>query len=292
MPGDMVNVPFLGNQRKEYLIAGGVVAVGYLVWKRRSAAKSSAAAGAASTAAPGATGPGTFVGYDATGAPVYQNAQGQDVDANGNPDTLVTPVGTAGGGAFVNPAPITVSGAQGGGAGSAPQTDQAWTSAVEQDLTGIGYDPQAVATALAQYLASQPLDSNQVTIIRTAWAYEGRPPQHPSLPIVQQQSGGNPPSGGGGGGTGGGGGNKPLKPGTVLQLPWMVQSGQSWQSIAKQAETSVANVQASNPGVTTLKPGQVIHIPWMVQSGQTLQSIATQTLLNTDQVQQAVNAAG
>ena len=160
----MVNVPFFGDQRKEYLIAGGAVVAGYLgykAWKKRA----SGATPAAGAGAPGGTNAlGTFVGYDATGAPVYQNAQGQDVDANGNPDTVVTPVGVTGGG-YSNPAPITVSGAQGtGDAGSAPQTDEAWTAAVEQDLTGIGYDPQAVATAIAQYLASQPLTSAQVTI--------------------------------------------------------------------------------------------------------------------------------
>lgn len=267
----MVNVPFFGQQRKEYLIAGGAVAAGYLgykAWKKRGAASAPAATTAAG-AAGGTAGMGTFVGYDATGAPVYENASGQDVDANGNPDTVVTPVGTTGG--YQNPAPITVSGAQGGGAGSSPQTDEAWTQAVEADLTGIGYDPQTVATALAQYLASQPLTSAQITIIRTAWAYEGRPPQHPSLPTIAQQ---NPPSGGGGGG--GGGTQKKLPPvGTVIQVDYLVQgSGQSWNSIAAKYGISGAHLAENNGKAATSTPTGVIKVPVLIKAGMTAASIA------------------
>lgn len=273
---DVVNVPFFGDQRKEYLLAGGVVAGGYLIW-RVVKKRSSAVASAGNTGAGAAAGMGTFVGYDATGAPVYENASGQDVDANGNPDTLVTPVGTAGGGGYSNPAPITVSGPQGGGAGSAPQTDQAWTAAVEQDLTGIGYDPQAVATALAQYLASQPLTSAQVTIIRTAWAYEGRPPQHPALPIVQQPA---PPAGGGGGG----GTAKKLPPvGTVIQVDYLVQgSGQTWKSIGEKHGISDQHLANNNNKPVTSAPTGIIKVPVLIKPGMTADSIAHDFGISTD----------
>jgi hypothetical protein len=264
--GDVVNVPFFGEQRKEYLIAGGAVAAGYLGWKalkKRGSGAPSTGAGALS----GTAAQGTFVGYDATGAPVYQNASGQDVDANGNPDTVVTPAGTAGGG-YTNPAPITVSGTQNTGAGSAPQTDQAWTQAVEADLTGVGYDPQTVATAVAQYLASQPLTAAQITIIRTAWAYEGRPPQHPNLPTIAQQ---NPPAGGGGGGT-----QKKLPAvGQVIEVDYLVQgTGQSWNSIAAKYGISGAHLAQNNGKAVTTTPTGVIKVPVLIKPGMTAASIA------------------
>jgi hypothetical protein len=130
---------------------------------------------------------------------VFLDANGNVVDANGNPDTIATPLGSPTGATngYVNPAP---SGAVGLPAtGVAPTTDEQWTAAVQQDLEGIGYDPQVVATAIANYLASQSLTAAQVTIIRTAWAYEGRPPQHPNLPIVQSTGTTPPPSGNPGG---------------------------------------------------------------------------------------------
>lgn len=186
---DEVNVPFIGNQRKEYLLVGGAAVAGYVLyryWKARSAGTSTASTTAAATPAVG-----TLLGYDAGGNPVYQGASGP-VDANGNPDTVVSTT-TAGTGAYSNPAGDSGStSSSGSSAGSAPQTDEQWTAAVESDLSNIGYDPQTVATALALYLSSQALTSAQVTIIRTAWAYEGRPPQHPSLNIVQGGTGTSP----------------------------------------------------------------------------------------------------
>jgi hypothetical protein len=179
---DTVNVPFLGNQRKEYLLAGGGVAVlyfGYKWYKGRSSGTAGAAG--AGTAGAGTAGQGVYAGTDASGAPVYTNTAGQTVDANGNPDTVANPAGTAGGG-YQNPAPITGTGLP--PTGTAPANDQQWTAAVEQDLQNLGYDPQAVATAVALYLASQPLTADQVNMIRQAWAFEGRPPDHPSLSTI------------------------------------------------------------------------------------------------------------
>lgn len=73
-------------------------------------------------------------------------------------------------------------------------TDAQWTQAAESALSGL-YDPSTVITALGSYLAGQPLTADQQIIVRAAWAIEGKPPEHPSLPIVPVQS---PPASGGG----------------------------------------------------------------------------------------------
>lgn len=284
MAGDTVNVPFLGDQKKEYLIAGGAVAIGYLVYRRFKGASASAATGAAGATAT-STGLGTFAGYDATGAPVYTNAAGATVDANGNPDTVVTPVGVGGSG-YSNPAPITVSGTQDTGAGSAPTTDQAWTQAVVQDLTGLAYDPQAVSTAIALYLNSQPLDTTQQMMIRTAWAYEGRPPQHPNLPIVPVQS---PPTTGGGGGT-----TTTLptvKPGMSLSVPYNVAPGQMAATAAKFG-ISEAHLLSVNPGKTGNETTTVVvNVPYLTTSADSLASLAAKFGISEQHMAQYIPAS-
>lgn len=159
MADAQVEVPGLGPMNKN-LVYGGVGAAALYVGYRWYRAKS---------APPAAAGPA-----DGTGSP--------DAAGLGAPG-----VGAPGATPYINPAPNRLGGASSGSstAGSAPQTDQAWTAAVVQDLQNLGYNPQAVAGAVAAYLASQPLTSDQVTIIRQAWAYEGRPPGHPALNIVQ-----------------------------------------------------------------------------------------------------------
>lgn len=149
-----VDVPGVGGVDKRYVLAAVGTAGAYVVyrwWKARSAPV---------PAAPGAASADTAPAADA-----------------------------GGGGAYVNPAP----GAGGGSAsfdagtahGSAPTSDQAWTAAITADLTNLGYNPQTVAEALAAYLAHQSLTDAQVTIVRLAWAFEGRPPGEPNLAIVQ-----------------------------------------------------------------------------------------------------------
>ncbi len=281
---DTVNVPFLGDQKKEYLLAGGAVALGYLVYRRYKGGGATSAVGGATATS---TGLGTFAGYDATGAPVYTNAAGQTVDANGNPDTVVTPVGVGGG--YSNPAPITVSGTQDTGAGSAPTTDQAWTAAVVQDLTGLAYDPQAVSAAVALYLGSQPLDTTQQLMIRTAWAYEGRPPQHPQLPIVPVQSppgGGKPPPGGPPVST-----LPTIKPGESLMIPYNVAPGQMG-AVAAKFGISQAHLLSANPGVTGKETSiVVVNVPYLTSSADSLASLAAKFGISQQHLAQYVPAS-
>lgn len=78
-------------------------------------------------------------------------------------------------------------------------TDAAWTQKVISDLEALGWNGQTVATALALYLSGQGLTTDQELIVRAAWSVEGKPPEHPSLPILPVQS--PPTAGGGSGGT-------------------------------------------------------------------------------------------
>lgn len=155
-----VQVPGIGAVDKRYVYGGAAAAatfVGWKWWQARSspvAAPGLASEGTAPDASYGAPGVGASSGTYSNPAPGRLGGGGATYDA-----------GTA--------------------SGSAPKTDQAWTQAVVTDLQNLGYNPQAVSVALAAYLASQQLTADQVTIIRQAWAFEGRPPGNPNLGIQQ-----------------------------------------------------------------------------------------------------------
>ena len=96
-------------------------------------------------------------------------------------DTTTGTVGGAGG--FVNPAPVFTAPST-STAPSPPTTNTDWVNRVTNDLSNQGYDPQFVGTTLGLYLSHQPLTSDQASLVRTAWAYEGYPPENPGLAIV------------------------------------------------------------------------------------------------------------
>lgn len=256
--------------RQWYIIAGvGAAYVGYRWYKAKST-------GTTSTTSTAST-PGTLAGTDANGNPVYLNSSGQYVDANGNPDVVAQMGASSLGESYVNPNPTagsTLNSPTGG-----PSTDEQWTADVVQDLENQGYDGPTVSTAIALYLSSQPLTPDQVTIIRTAWAYEGRPPGEPNLPIIQASST-TTTSGGGSTGTSGGttgvGGVTALTPGQVVQVPTQFTPGQpTWAAIAKKAGISVQHLQENNPTVTQAN-GAVLNVPVLVTGTATWQSIASQ----------------
>ena len=72
-------------------------------------------------------------------------------------------------------------------AGTQPATNAAWSQYVEQQLSAIGYDPQTIAAAVGAYLAQLPLTSDQASLIQTALAECGPPPQG-SYSIITQGS--------------------------------------------------------------------------------------------------------
>lgn len=56
-------------------------------------------------------------------------------------------------------------------------SNSAWAQAATAGLTDVGYDGPTVSTALGAYLTGTPVTSAQATIINTAIAEYGRPPQ-------------------------------------------------------------------------------------------------------------------
>lgn len=99
-------------------------------------------------------------------------------------DPSVDPAGLigdpAGGGSFVNPAPSgavpdpTVQ--------AAPRTNAEWSQRVTEALA-FSFDGAMIQTVLGKYLDRQGLTTSEQLLIRTAWAFEGRPPEG-TYPIV------------------------------------------------------------------------------------------------------------
>lgn len=175
MAGEEVQVPAVGGVPKKVVIGVGaalVVFVAYKWWQSRSSGST------ATPYDPNAIDPQTGLTY---GAEAMQAA------------------------GYVNPAPVSDTSSSTTGAPSPPTTDTDWVNRVVADLGNLGMDPGVVSTALSLYLTSQQVTADQASIIRQAWAWEGKPPQHPTLPILLTTDTGTP----GGGGGGGGGGTPP-----------------------------------------------------------------------------------
>lgn len=93
-------------------------------------------------------------------------------------------------GADVTVDPATGAGEEGGGRPLSPppggtvdltegtiSTNEQWANRAVERLSEVGYEPGFVATAVGKYLARQPLNPDEVDVVRTAWALIGRPPQ-------------------------------------------------------------------------------------------------------------------
>jgi hypothetical protein len=59
-------------------------------------------------------------------------------------------------------------------------TNSRWSAVVTEDLGMLGYEPGFVGATLGKYLSNQPLKSDEAELIRTAWAYRGKPPEGPT----------------------------------------------------------------------------------------------------------------
>lgn len=91
------------------------------------------------------------------------------------------------GGAYVNPRPVTSTVDQ---TGDAIDTNPEWTAAVTARLSTMFYDSQFIATTLGKYLSRQPLTTDEADLVRTAWAFEGKPPEGPDS-FTLTNTGGN-----------------------------------------------------------------------------------------------------
>lgn len=81
------------------------------------------------------------------------------------------------GGAYSNPRPVTstVDGTDPG----AITTNTQWSARVTEKLGQLGYDSAFLSATIGAYLARQQLTADQGELIRTAWAYAGKPPEGP-----------------------------------------------------------------------------------------------------------------
>lgn len=168
-----------GKEVPNWAVYGGVgVAVvgGVLWWRNRS---SSSTASSATTAAtdPNLIDPATGIPYADETAGSLSGSSGLSGLGFGFPTSDITG--------------STLS------AGTSFTTNAQWAQAVEAGLTGLGYDAQAVGSAVGKFLLNQPLTSDQVTIVQTAVAEYGPPPVG-TFAIIAGGAAPPPPPGGGG----------------------------------------------------------------------------------------------
>jgi Fibronectin type III domain len=183
----MADNPFKGLSKGQKVAVGvGGAVVVFMVY--RSYSKAKAASASASTATdPNATDPNANI--DPTTGYPYGSVQDTSALASGVGAGAGTGYDPNAG--YYNPVPT----------GSSPASNAAWSQYVEQQLTSIGYDPQAVSAAIGRYLANLPLTPDQATIVQVALAEAGPPPQG-SYSIIT--SGSSAPAGSGSGGGSGG----------------------------------------------------------------------------------------
>lgn len=151
-----VQVPGVGQVPRKYALMGGAVVGGiaiYAYWKHRGSASSTATT--PSTVDPNAVDPLTGLTYGAE--------QSAGLSASGN---YVNPNPNASGSNTQNTTGVT--------------TNSQWTQAVVEALGNLGYDTTFVSTTLGKYLDKVALSQDEASLVRTAWAYEGYPPQGPN----------------------------------------------------------------------------------------------------------------
>jgi hypothetical protein len=177
-----------GKEIPNWAVYGGVgVAVvgGVLWWRNRSGTASSATTAAAD---PNLIDPATGIPYADETAGSLSGSSGASGLGFGFPTSDITGSSLSVGTSFT--------------------TNAQWAQAVEAGLTGLGYDAQAVGSAVGKYLLNQPLTSDQVTIVQTAVAEYGPPPVG-TFAIIAGGAAPPPPPGGGGTPPPGGGGGTP-----------------------------------------------------------------------------------
>jgi hypothetical protein len=95
---------------------------------------------------------------------------------------------------FVNPHPVqSVIDTTGG----AITTNPGWVAAVTEKLSSM-FELDFIGNVLGKYLSNQPLTSDEASLVRTAWAYQGKPPEGPGT--ITLTGGGSTPGTGGGAG--------------------------------------------------------------------------------------------
>jgi PASTA domain len=162
--------PKMNNKKKYTLFAvGGIGGLGLVLWYRKHSASSSS-----STDTSGTDTSTADSGIDpSTGIP-YADEYGGDTGAYG-----VTP------GAEGTYDPLTgqyIPGYGTTGQVTTIATNAEWAQAAITTLTGEGYDPATVTTAIGLFLAGQALTQNQYDIVTAAIGVEGNPPSSVTPP--------------------------------------------------------------------------------------------------------------
>lgn len=229
---DTVDIPQVGPVQKKTLMlavagVGVIVAVAYY---RSHNASSSAAASTDTTAAAGTIDPNaidpqtgmTYADELATGASTYTNP---------NP-------GATGSGTYTDTGAIT--------------SDTQWAQAVENDGRMAQYGDLGVVLGL--YLDRQPLNSDQATEVRAAWALYGHPPSN--QPIIPTTSGS----------TTGGGGTTSGPPAAVHDLQFMSGTATRGSFALRWSPVAGATDYLVNVGPKTLTGAGSQHIQTSIPS--------------------------
>lgn len=179
MDSKEVKVPLLGKVKTEYIIVGiGAVGVGLWFYFRheQNAAGSSTALSVPDTSQ--SIDPATGEPYGSSAdLSALDNGSGGFAEAGGFGNSDIDP--STG---FIAGSPQDAQALQqmfGTGTTTTtatPTSDAQWASNVQSTLEAIGYNGETVAIAVGLFLARQPLDANQVTIMQVALAEVGNPP--------------------------------------------------------------------------------------------------------------------
>lgn len=164
-----------------------------------------------------------------------ETGSGETVTATG--DGSYTPVGGAAGNASA--------GGSGNASGNTFADNNAWGTAAINYLISLGFDPGNVNQAIGQYLASQPLTTQQQAMVNSALQHFGSPP------LIPAPVNGDVP------GTGNQGTGSAMVaptnlhlnkyPGNAAQLVWNADKNADWYDILITSDSG-GKVQNSIPG--------------------------------------------
>lgn len=270
-----VKLPAFGTVKKTTALWGGLGAgafvIGAYVWRKRSAASSTAGSStAAGTTGSAVTDPAGNTCSAVNPATGFCPGTAEDQAAlAGSAPTAFDPTGAGSGSGYYY--------GTGGASPSSPAGPGNFADNAEWAQYAISYleqnsnaDPATVTAALGAYTESQPVTPAQQSIIEEAIAIAGQPPEAgpggdpPGIKLQQPAS--PPPSGGGGGGTGGGGPAKVKVPAVTGKRFEAAQdalsaAGLKWATPTRRKPNTAYHVTAQSPKAgTSVSKGATVHL--------------------------------
>lgn len=167
-----------------------------------------------------------------------------------DPSTGTVDLGTGG---YQNPAPTSPR----SGPIDEPgviSNDAEWSMDAIDKLEGADFNRAYASITIGKYLAGQPLDENELDLVRAAWALAGHPPSN--IAAVSQPSTGTPaPT------------PTPVNPGGGPSIPeTLVAPGGTDIDTWAQGVTAQYGYPVSLAGLRSLNPGLDSHIKWVARS--------------------------